>query len=179
MDTRSASPSVVDAKIRDPRDITTSEVSNSATMWLIYFDEACTYSVAFLHTIRLPNCLIMTASSPDITAEIKSLADRFEHLETTQDKTDALTYLAHIVQNPSDKPLETLPCANVDPARNWRCPEDGKLACSECRLVSYCSKVSSNPAPSTATDVRAECRHVNAHIGVYTNKVTSTLADIM
>jgi hypothetical protein len=41
-----------------------------------------------------------------------------------------------------NKPLSRLPCANVDAPKNWKCPDDGTLACSGCRLVSYCSKVS-------------------------------------
>jgi hypothetical protein len=41
----------------------------------------------------------------------------------------------------AEKPLERLPCANVEPKKNWRCQESGRLACSECKLVSYCSKV--------------------------------------
>ncbi|KDR80410.1 hypothetical protein GALMADRAFT_242832 [Galerina marginata CBS 339.88] len=40
----------------------------------------------------------------------------------------------------ADQPLERLPCANVDPVKNWRCQEDGKSSCGECKLVSYCSK---------------------------------------
>jgi hypothetical protein len=41
----------------------------------------------------------------------------------------------------TDETLERLPCANVEAAKNWRCTEDGTLACSQCKLVSYCSKV--------------------------------------
>jgi hypothetical protein len=40
-----------------------------------------------------------------------------------------------------EKPLERLPCANVEPTKSWRCQENGRLACGECKLVSYCSKV--------------------------------------
>lgn len=39
-------------------------------------------------------------------------------------------------------PLETLPCANVKPSEDWSCPGAGKMSCSVCQLVSYCSKVS-------------------------------------
>jgi hypothetical protein len=42
----------------------------------------------------------------------------------------------------ANRPLLRLPCANVDPAKHLKCPENGTLACSECKLVSYCSKVS-------------------------------------
>jgi len=41
----------------------------------------------------------------------------------------------------SDRPLERLPCANVKPSEDWRCTKDGTMACANCRLVSYCSKV--------------------------------------
>ena len=34
-----------------------------------------------------------------------------------------------------------LPCANVEPQINKSCPNPGKMACSACQLVSYCSKV--------------------------------------
>ncbi|KDQ51336.1 hypothetical protein JAAARDRAFT_211116 [Jaapia argillacea MUCL 33604] len=37
-------------------------------------------------------------------------------------------------------PLERLPCANVEAATHNTCPNDGKLACGVCKLVSYCSK---------------------------------------
>ncbi|KZP28089.1 hypothetical protein FIBSPDRAFT_917742 [Athelia psychrophila] len=36
--------------------------------------------------------------------------------------------------------LEKLPCAHSDAAENWRCPNDGTMACANCKLVSYCSK---------------------------------------
>lgn len=41
----------------------------------------------------------------------------------------------------SAKPLERLPCANVEPTKNWSCLEEGKLSCRGCKLVSYCGKV--------------------------------------
>ena len=37
--------------------------------------------------------------------------------------------------------LKNHPCANVDGATHAACAGAGKMACSECRLVSYCSKV--------------------------------------
>ena len=42
----------------------------------------------------------------------------------------------------ANRPLLRLPCANVDPAKQLKCPQNGTLACSECKLVSYCSKMS-------------------------------------
>ena len=40
-------------------------------------------------------------------------------------------------------PLDTLPCANVQVDKYDACNKPGTMACSECRLVSYCSKVAS------------------------------------
>jgi hypothetical protein len=37
--------------------------------------------------------------------------------------------------------LETLPCAHVVAGRGWKCAGEGKLTCSSCKLVRYCSKV--------------------------------------
>jgi hypothetical protein len=43
---------------------------------------------------------------------------------------------------PRFPPPEVLPCANVEAEKYRACPNPGKMACSSCRLVSYCSKVS-------------------------------------
>lgn len=37
--------------------------------------------------------------------------------------------------------LKRLPCAHIQPENRWGCPKEGKLACSRCKLVGYCSKV--------------------------------------
>lgn len=42
---------------------------------------------------------------------------------------------------PKFGPLDHNPCANVVVANAWACPSPGTLACSACKLVSYCSKV--------------------------------------
>jgi hypothetical protein len=42
-------------------------------------------------------------------------------------------------------PLTTLPCANTYPAKHVVCKNLGKMACSACKLVSYCSKVCDKP----------------------------------
>lgn len=44
-------------------------------------------------------------------------------------------------RNPKVSPLDVLPCANVNVERYAACENPGKLACSSCKLVSYCSKV--------------------------------------
>ena len=49
-----------------------------------------------------------------------------------------------VIEAPYDGPFPLLknhPCANVDGAKHAACVGPGKMACSECRLVSYCSKV--------------------------------------
>ena len=38
-------------------------------------------------------------------------------------------------------PPENLPCANVEVPKRRTCQNPGKLACSACKLVSYCSEV--------------------------------------
>lgn len=43
---------------------------------------------------------------------------------------------------PRFPPPEMLPCANVQAEQYTTCQNQGKLACSACKLVSYCSKVS-------------------------------------
>jgi hypothetical protein len=42
---------------------------------------------------------------------------------------------------PRFPPPEVLPCGNVKVDMYRVCPNPGKMACSSCRLVSYCSKV--------------------------------------
>ena len=47
-------------------------------------------------------------------------------------------------------PLESAPCANVEPKDHWGCKNGGKLVCGRCQLVRYCSKVSLNLALATS-----------------------------
>jgi hypothetical protein len=42
---------------------------------------------------------------------------------------------------PRFPPPKVLPCANVEVGKYRVCPNPGKMACSSCKLVSYCSKV--------------------------------------
>lgn len=44
-------------------------------------------------------------------------------------------------KNPKFGPVEVLPCANVNVEKYAVCENPGKLACSACKIVSYCSKV--------------------------------------
>lgn len=39
-------------------------------------------------------------------------------------------------------PLKRLPCANVSAEKGENCNQSGTMVCTKCRLVSYCSKVS-------------------------------------
>src|SRR6266704_595352 len=59
------------------------------------------------------------------------------------DKGDFLESLIAASQNakPRFPPLERLPCANVKADKYKTCPNPGTLACSACKLVSYCSEV--------------------------------------
>ena len=43
---------------------------------------------------------------------------------------------------PTHPPPESLPCANVEPAKYKACPKPGTKTCGACKLVSYCSPVS-------------------------------------
>ncbi|KAJ2921018.1 hypothetical protein H1R20_g16078, partial [Candolleomyces eurysporus] len=43
-------------------------------------------------------------------------------------------------EKPAFPPIEALPCANVQPKLRSACDGLGKMACSDCKLVSYCSK---------------------------------------
>lgn len=43
---------------------------------------------------------------------------------------------------PSNYTLCESPCANVDVASKWACPNRGTSNCSSCKIVTYCSKVS-------------------------------------
>ncbi|KIK98607.1 hypothetical protein PAXRUDRAFT_133868 [Paxillus rubicundulus Ve08.2h10] len=45
-----------------------------------------------------------------------------------------------VVRDPKFAPLEVLPCANVQVEPYTACEKPGRLACSLCKLVSYCTK---------------------------------------
>lgn len=165
-------------------------------MWAPPFNP-CVYNVPFLFRALLFSRPITTTMASEFTSEMQALTEQLEHLETTQDKMDAVTsflqhsasrgglrnvtlkpggqlefghmqddedqesltallnnhgltdaYLEWLMENAGeieglgdDETLERLPCANVEPDKNWRCTEGGMMACGKCRLVSYCSKV--------------------------------------
>ena len=73
-------------------------------------------------------------------------------------------------QSMAEKPLERLPCANVEPAKDWRCSKDGRMTCRDCKLVSYCSKVR-HWIFLLLSLIKTCFRNASANIGVPTNKV--------
>lgn len=44
--------------------------------------------------------------------------------------------------SPSYYMIRELPCANVQVAQDWACPNRGMSTCSSCKIVAYCSKAS-------------------------------------
>jgi hypothetical protein len=58
------------------------------------------------------------------------------------DPSEDQTFLEDIDSlSPKYPPPVTLPCANVQAEKYAVCDKPGKMACSACKLVSYCSKV--------------------------------------
>ncbi|KDR66055.1 hypothetical protein GALMADRAFT_232756 [Galerina marginata CBS 339.88] len=55
-------------------------------------------------------------------------------------RTDILKSITDSVSKLQYPPLEILPCANVQADKYRVCNQPGTMVCSECRLVSYCSK---------------------------------------
>jgi hypothetical protein len=82
-------------------------------------------------------------------------------------------------RNPEVLPSVRLSCANVDREKDKACSDPGTKACSGCKLVSYCSRVSirclSRSFPSL---IVAHYRSVKECTGGITNKVCSQSYDI-
>jgi hypothetical protein len=72
----------------------------------------------------------------------ESLATLLKHHGLADAFLQSVVENKHSLAIGADEILERLPCANVQPEKDWRCTGDGIQACSVCRLVSYCSKVS-------------------------------------
>ena len=64
-------------------------------------------------------------------------------------------------------PPENLPCANVQVGQYNACNKRGSMACSSCKLVSYCSKVCSVRSHSTTYIY-------NGNVGVPENPLEAT-----
>jgi hypothetical protein len=81
--------------------------------------------------------------TPGQSAEIESC---YQHINDTENSNlrgmppDPLT-TSQLYSMPRFSPPDVLPCANVEAEKYRACPNPGKMACSSCRLVSYCSKV--------------------------------------
>ena len=58
-------------------------------------------------------------------------------------RADILKSLTNSATKVRFPPPENLPCANVQVGQYNACNKRGSMACSSCKLVSYCSKVSS------------------------------------
>jgi hypothetical protein len=76
---------------------------------------------------------------------------------------------------PRYPPPEVLPCANVETEKYRACPNPGKMACSSCRLVSYCSKVNIYLHYSVFEFVSFSPRNVNLYTGAPINTVRTYL----
>jgi len=82
---------------------------------------------------------------PDPMAEKNIPVPNMKDLEES-DLLDPAVLQETLVQSllhmkPRFPPLEKLPCANVQAEKYTACENRGNLACSACKLVSYCSKV--------------------------------------
>jgi hypothetical protein len=59
---------------------------------------------------------------------------------------DRDVYFQHVSRGGMDSgmhALDVLPCAAVDAGKGQKCPKDGTMACGNCKIVKYCSKVGS------------------------------------
>ena len=80
--------------------------------------------------------------------------------------------------HPRYPPPTTLPCANVQVEKYAVCKNSGKMACSACKLVSYCSKVSNEPlllSGSLRTSVNACFRNAKKPTGSSISEVKRLL----
>ena len=50
-------------------------------------------------------------------------------------------YMNILMKTTFDVSLARAPCAHVVPGEAWNCPNEGRMACSNCKIVAYCSKV--------------------------------------
>src|SRR5882762_4859584 len=67
-----------------------------------------------------------------------SSIDVQRHEET---RPPLITVLSKILAKKPLMPYESVPCANIDIEKNWKCPEKATSRCSGCALVCYCSQV--------------------------------------
>ena len=50
-------------------------------------------------------------------------------------------YMKILSESEFDASLARAPCAHVVPEEAWSCPNEGRMICSNCNIVAYCSKV--------------------------------------
>ncbi|KAF8891945.1 hypothetical protein CPB84DRAFT_1783894 [Gymnopilus junonius] len=82
-----------------------------------------------------------TKPSPDaLLPEEETEPSSTEDESATDEEHVFLDWITKRSMQVSKKPLERLPCANVKAEEDWRCDKEGKMACTACKLVSYCSK---------------------------------------
>ncbi|EPQ57737.1 hypothetical protein GLOTRDRAFT_35487 [Gloeophyllum trabeum ATCC 11539] len=69
-------------------------------------------------------------------------------LPTSQGRLDA--WIADVTAEALSIRSDRLLCANVEAVERRHCRKEGLMACSKCKLVSYCSQVSSDNEPGVA-----------------------------
>ena len=95
--------------------------------------------------------------------------------------TDRLVFNFNMMQTPDlPLPLDYLPCAYCEPKARWSCKNEGKLGCSKCELVSYCSKVvpikiDGESVALTMLPLSTLYRNARLNTGQHINMVWSTL----
>jgi hypothetical protein len=77
----------------------------------------------------------------DPTAQQNSILDPNDFDGPTPARLQKMLKSASDHSKPRFPAPKTLPCANVQPAKYTACEKTGTMACSKCKLVSYCSKV--------------------------------------
>jgi hypothetical protein len=100
-----------------------------------------------------PSTEVGSALDTNLLANLKADPEAF--LKSITEKANKLQFPAP----------ERLPCANVDVDKYKACPNNGTMACSACKLTSYCSKV-----------IIFSCRAFTYFNGLYIGVSEGTLA---
>ena len=80
---------------------------------------------------------------PDSNTEESTLDPTNLDITDPAPRADVLGSLTNSISKLRFAPPENLPCANVQVQQYKACDKQGSMACSSCKLVSYCSKASS------------------------------------
>jgi len=102
-----------------------------------------------------------TASEDDFPEDLNTMED---HLYNASERS----------LRPQHPPPTTLPCANVQPSKYKICKDPGTMACSACKLVSYCSKVSNKQLPHSRFAPNEYVRNAKMPTGNDISKVMFT-----